>query len=323
MNEKARQGTIGDLGKALGTASEVGRQVRSLIGSPLLPKTVLFPGSVLQRSILQALKPVHIPGLNSLAGLRADRLFWQRDLKPIFTPSALGLTPLFESFRKSSEMLRPLIRELFRHDAEAKRIEAAGWLPHPTAPFEALADPDLADEAVAALLSAHYVEGWPTVRAALQAALAGYAIDDLAKSALEEAFDNHEAGRYRSVVALVFNEIERVARVELHGGGVGRMASLPRLRELAGETRPGDHALGGGAALRLFRRLADHFYCQVNTGDDVARLAADPVPNRHAAAHGLVVYDTVQNSLNMLIMADYVFQVISLAKSYAQENLAA
>ena len=36
-------------------------------------------------------------------------------------------------------------------------------------------------------------------------------------------------------------------------------------------------------------------------------LKQNPVPNRHAAIHGLVAYSSQQNSLNMIFLADYIF----------------
>ena len=48
-------------------------------------------------------------------------------------------------------------------------------------------------------------------------------------------------------------------------------------------------------------------YEQVNDKRD--RFEKHPIPNRHAAMHGLVPYPTHKHSLNMLILADYVFRV--------------
>ena len=44
-------------------------------------------------------------------------------------------------------------------------------------------------------------------------------------------------------------------------------------------------------------------------------LKKNPVPNRHAAIHGLVVYSSQQNSLNMIFLTDYIFQVINHSKN--------
>ncbi len=277
------------------------------------------------------------PRLTTLVNLNNDLFRFQRDwrvfsetISPKWLELGLrhsqlvrGITPALESFRKATELFQPLFEPLYLNDEGARRSEAAGWLPHRTTPFDQLAQPDLSDTEVAAILHAHYVEGWDAVRAAFVLALDSYAIDDIAKAAVVEALDNHQDGRHRSVVALMFNEIERVVRDELYGGGPAMIGSLPRLQDLAGDVFLSSIEPGGGAGLRLFERLVGHLYSQVKTVDEVAGFAADPVPNRHAATHGLVVYDTVQNSLNTLIMADYVFQVITLAKVQASEDQAA
>lgn len=44
-----------------------------------------------------------------------------------------------------------------------------------------------------------------------------------------------------------------------------------------------------------------------------------PAPNRHAALHGFLPYDTAKNSINMLVMADFLFQVICALKAQQQE----
>jgi hypothetical protein len=74
----------------------------------------------------------------------------------------------------------------------------------------------------------------------------------------------------------------------------------------------------GYFGLALFTRLTEHLY--VHIGDSktkLARMALDPVPNRHAAIHGLVVYSSFKNSLNTLFMTDYIFQVIDALKRNA------
>jgi hypothetical protein len=41
---------------------------------------------------------------------------------------------------------------------------------------------------------------------------------------------------------------------------------------------------------------------------------AGPAPNRHAATHGWAVYDSVRDSLNTIICADYVYRVATALK---------
>ena len=43
-------------------------------------------------------------------------------------------------------------------------------------------------------------------------------------------------------------------------------------------------------------------YTNVFTKESLEIVRQDPVPNRHAAMHGLVVYSTPQNSLNMIFV---------------------
>jgi hypothetical protein len=50
-------------------------------------------------------------------------------------------------------------------------------------------------------------------------------------------------------------------------------------------------------------------------GKNRAKLESDPVPNRHAAIHGMIVYNSVWHSLNVIFMTDYAFQVVSAIKA--------
>ena len=71
-----------------------------------------------------------------------------------------------------------------------------------------------------------------------------------------------------------------------------------------------DNPLG----LELFGVLINHLYEQVN---DINRqqFINLPIPNRHAAIHGLIVYSSMKNSFNTIIMADYIFQIVTQAIS--------
>jgi hypothetical protein len=46
----------------------------------------------------------------------------------------------------------------------------------------------------------------------------------------------------------------------------------------------------------------------------IEAIACDPVPNRHAALHGLVAYDSLKCSIGTLVMADFLFRVICAVK---------
>ena len=145
----------------------------------------------------------------------------------------------------------------------------------------------------------YYQENWPRIEAALSARVDDYAIDDEAKSAFREALALHGAKHFRSVVRLLFPEIERVATTD---GSLKRFVNkkrlkpIPLLQELAGRLSLSDVS----SAPRIFwdgtfERLTDHLYVSVWTAGETAQMEADAVPNRHAAVHGLVVYRSFKN----------------------------
>ena len=268
------------------------------------------------------------------------------NMQPTLTPDNFGakpvrFSPAFEQIGKQiSEFIEQFsavtkaIAESVGHLAiYAKRsdlIEQAGWLPHPAAPFDIIpVDQDAS--AVAMLLEAHYCDNWSEVRRQFTARVDAYDIDDEAKSTFREALDLHELGYYRAVVRLLFPEIERVACKEVYLGDQyerkangkkdGLITSLRSLRDAAGSNLGLSEIGDARYALRLFHRMSEHLYEKV--GDDEAAIAAygsDPVPNRHAAMHGIVTYKTLNNSINMLIMTDFMFTVIHALKLHNEEQ---
>ena len=90
-----------------------------------------------------------------------------------------------------------------------------------------------------------------------------------------------------------------------------RITSQKVLRDLAGQLPVGLVEPGGFLGLNLFKRLSDHLYKDAYDENSRRDLATDPVPNRLTVVHGLVVYSSMQNSLNTIFMTDYIFQVIS------------
>lgn len=231
-------------------------------------------------------------------------------------PGLRNVVGLSNSLAAVANLTEPM-RRFAKFMAEAGRrhrlLETSGWLPHYTTPFAQLDDLDDPEE-VARLLEAHYRDQWSEVRETILTHLAAYAVDDQAKSVFTQALDLHEGGFYRAVSLVVFSEIERLARVELHGGQLGGFASQLKLRELAGHLCPSQTEPAGFHGLALYQRLDDHLYNPVRTPEALEAARRDPVPNRHAAVHGLIAYDSRQNSLNALIMGDFVFQVFSEVK---------
>ena len=100
------------------------------------------------------------------------------------------------------------------------------------------------------------------------------------------------------VCRVLFPEIERMV-------GAG-LRSKRLLKKLTGTGDLADYAFRERFGYVLFGRLVKHVY-QSGRREKFER---DPVPNRQAAIHGLVSYSTHKHSMNMLILTDYIFQIL-------------
>jgi hypothetical protein len=202
-----------------------------------------------------------------------------------------------------------------------ERLEGAGWLPHYTTPFAAIENANQ-DEDVASILERHYEENWSDVRRAFLEHIEVYDLDAEAKAVFTEALDSHEAGHYRAAVRVLFPEIERVARLELHAGKIEAITSQKILREETGKLHTNETDPGGYYGMQLHQNLVYHLYAYASTEEDLSVLSANQVPNRHAALHGLLPYSSKANSINALIMTDYIYQVICAVKRRRNEERA-
>jgi hypothetical protein len=131
----------------------------------------------------------------------------------------------------------------------------------------------------------------------------------------------HEHGLHRSVCRHLFPEIERVVRTELYENALENIISTrgspnrPRFLREIGEVLVLGELPFGYFGFKLFTRLNEHLYLSIWDEAQRERIKADPVPNRHAAVHGLVIYKSFKNSLNTIIMTDYVFRIIHVLKA--------
>jgi hypothetical protein len=250
----------------------------------------------------------------SMEPIQAKARQWQDSMRAV-QEAASALVRQFEV------NLAPLVTGLepfFEQHRLCERVEEAGWLPHRITPFEIVQAAD-SIAAIDEAMHRHYRDGWPQVAADLTAGLAALDIDDEAKSTFGEALAAHDAGLYRCAPRLLYPEIERVARIEIHGGAFDKMASQHRLKILVSELSPADLASTGVPGMRFYRVLTQHLYAHMK--DDTARelATANAVPNRHAALHGIVSYVSEKSSLNAILAADYLFQAIAAVKRRAEE----
>jgi len=260
---------------------------------------------------------------------------------PVLIPKSMfdDIAKIGATFRRVSEQMlaawKPAV-ELFSDIGarieRSKRIESSGWLPHYTTPFAMVLDNMTAQE-IGTVVEQHYRENWHEVESAFLERLEASKLDDEAKATFKEALASHRHGLYRSVPRTLFPEIERVACAELYNGlrkhrkedgksgksyEIG-ITSLPEFVEVVGKI-PVGHVLTNDYGFALYIKLEKHLYKPVKRPDEIAAAVVDAVPNRHASLHGIVTYSTMQNSLNALIMTDFIFHLIGQIKMLSTET---
>lgn len=241
-------------------------------------------------------------------------------------------------FEKAGELLRQFVEgftalskavvtglgHLAIYTKRSELIEQAGWLPHPAAPFDIIPfDQDAAT--VSNILREHYTSNWAKIKEQFSNQIELYEIDWEAKATYREALELHQLGYYQAVVRLLFPEIERVACKEVYLGDQyerradgkkdGLITSLRSLRTSAGQSLGLKEMGDVRYSLSLFQRMSDHLYEKIgNEKTAIEKYELDLVPNRHAALHGIVIYKSLENSINTLIMTEFMFGVIDALK---------
>ncbi|MCW4462666.1 hypothetical protein OK349_13190 [Sphingomonas sp. BT-65] len=251
-----------------------------------------------------------------------------------FTNSSIEIGRVFREFRenlgRSMLKLQGALIEAFGDAKKISRLESAGWLPHSTSPFH-LITKEVAQSDIGLLVNTHYRDNWASIKAEITEHIAQYDLDEEAKATFLEALEAHESGYYRAVVRLMFPEIERIACKEIYGGKqyeepeeegqqAKQITNLTGFRKAIGEL-PLHEVVGFDFGLNLYHKLDEHLYKNIGSKPKhIRRYEKDPVPNRHASIHGLVSYATFQNSINMLIMADFMYHLFSGMKTYINSD---
>ncbi|KAB1108866.1 hypothetical protein F4V89_28630, partial [Neorhizobium galegae] len=194
------------------------------------------------------------------------------------------------------------------HEA-SEALSITGWLYHPSLPPSViqghLDDVEKLDVAV----GEHYRENWELIKMDLLGEISDLELAPVTKEVFSEAIDCHTAGRYRACVRLIFPEIEKEVRSSFLNDRSDRPAKIGDFLETASMMTFGD-VIRNHWEMKLFEKLTSHLYEDVRE-HNIQRFLDDPVPNRHAAVHGLIDYGTLKNSVNVIIMAVYTFTIIS------------
>ena len=197
---------------------------------------------------------------------------------------------------------------------KGERLTKHGWFPHYTIP-EALLDEGIDDSDFNSLLLSYYRDNWAQVRQTIEGNLSAYPVDDETKAAFLEALNAHEHGLYRSVCRNLMTEVEHVVRIHLFGGKVGSFSVKKQIGDDFG-ILPVSMLPDASVGFVGYLCLQEHLYDHIKSEGDRSRIVDHPVPNRHAAIHGLLTYPTVQNSLNSIFVVEYVLQLMSARSAF-------
>ena len=265
-----------------------------------------------------------------------------REFEPIqkrIQETAVLLQPLTETLASLATVAAPFVqaaaRGMERWDT-AEYLLKRGWVPNHTTPFHMVAECGDDDTRLQTSLLAYYTDNWPEVRASLESRMSSLDIDDEAKATFREALDAHEGGLYRCVSRLLFPEFERVFRGALFEGRAGQIQYHEFVTRLTGDAANlelADFLTAGIQDMVLFKYLTEGVRNSNASGNrstgaepkyepglavgvnetNVERAKQNPIPTRHAVAHGLVAYSSQQSSLNAIFIADYVLSIVSRA----------
>ena len=211
-----------------------------------------------------------------------------------------SLGPFLRCLKEWADAAAPHLLAFREWNRTVDALNEVGWLPYHSAPFHYVEECGEDLLLLERRFSDYYRTGWSAIRDDMKSRLEDYHIDDEARETFREALSAHEAGLYRCACRVLFPEIERVI-------GLGRIREK-QLKKLTEAGDLADFAFRERYGIVLFDRLVDHAYEQVKKNR--GKFERDPVPNRHAAMHGLVPYKTHKHSMNMLILTDYVFQIL-------------
>lgn len=242
----------------------------------------------------------------------------QRLTEP-FQPLSQSMTRASQAIAPFLEAVAPLIEHQVRYNKFIDAVGPTGWLPYHTLSIDYVEELENDVSLLEVCLAEFYETNWDNIRQDIESRLNFYCISEESKETFREALSAHSVGHYRCVCRVLFPQIEKEFRIHFFEDSAGHITSreiLNQLNSLELKSFLPREAYGW----ILLDRLVDHLYEKVD-GDNRTQYEDDFVPNRHASAHGLVSYSTFKHSMNMIVMSDYIFQVLtSMVKLKSPNN---
>ena len=218
--------------------------------------------------------------------------------------------PFMQALDRIFETVGPPFLELVKYEKFLTSIEKTGWLPHRMVPRSLVDDCGEDSSLLESRLSEFYQTKWPDIHQDIESRLEGYCISDEAKAAFREALAAHEYGLYRCVSRTLFPEIDRALRIHFFEDKAKSISSGTMLNTFMNQGSLAEFMPAEAHGWALLGRLMNHLFTNVTDRNREA-VAQDDLPTRHASLHGLIDYSTYKQSFNMIVMTDYIFQVLT------------
>lgn len=232
-----------------------------------------------------------------------------RMMEPL-QPFMQSMTRVYQAIEPFLKTLAPHIEHFVRYSKFIDSVHPTGWLPYHTVSIDCVDDYGGDSSLLEAHLTNFYETNWEDIRQYIEKRLDHYHITEETKETFREALAAHGIGHYRCVCRVLFPEIDREFRRHFFEDAAGSISSKKMLEKLTNQGSLKNFLPREAYGWILFKRLIHHLYEPVNDSNR-GKYEDDCVPNRHASTHGLVQYSTFKHSMNMIIMADYIFQILT------------
>lgn len=205
----------------------------------------------------------------------------------------------------SAEQLYGLYWDVYASLMEGTRAAASvDWFVYRAVPESLFDEVDYKPARVAAALDGYYRRRWCAIRQDMLQRLDTYDISRDCKAVFRQAVSAHDTELYRASCPMLFPAIESALDSRPLRGE--RLEAFFESRE-----QPAD-ALASRTLYMLVPTVLGHVYVSGRqSAATLDRFASCDIPNRHAALHGCTFYKTHKHSMNMLIMADCLFELLS------------
>ena len=222
-----------------------------------------------------------------------------------------------DQFLEAIENIKNNLEATLFWAAVEEACERSGYLPHKAVPFPEFyqqsktnSDPLRTDfDAFLSSVSIFYEQHQEDILQSIEASTSALTdIDPERKNVLRETIEAHRKGLFRLTTRALLPEIERTILEDWMGKDKGKVEQLTekQIRQLV-NTKTLDEMISSKVYdLQLFGRLINTLY---KNGSKINDFKNTNAPNRHAALHGWLPYNTKEHSLNSIIFTDYIYRL--------------